>query len=152
MSIKIFLSKIWGGIKTLFDSMPEEFKTAAQIAVAIVENLKTITDSPAIDILTAIIPGDLDNDLIAVLRASLPIILTDLKLAEATVPIDGNTITATAIKNIGVLSGNVKNAFLHDLGILLAQEITKAQNHQLSWSDGVYIIEWYYQHRFKKGN
>ncbi len=38
---------------------------------------------------------------------------------------------------------------MHDLGVLIAQEVAKAQNSALNWSDGIYIIEWYYQHKLK---
>ena len=153
MSIKTFLVKIWAEIETLFDNIPAELKLAAKVAVTVVENIKTVTDSPVIDVLTTIIPGDVDNDIVAVIRHALPTILTDLKLVNEQLTQTGSSaIAAEGIKTIATLSGDIKNAFLHDLGILLAQEIAKAKDHALSWADGVYVIEWYYQHQFKKAN
>jgi ferric iron reductase protein FhuF len=40
------------------------------------------------------------------------------------------------------LDGDIKSAFLHNISILVAQV---AADGKLTWSDGVYILEWYYQ-------
>jgi hypothetical protein len=82
MSLTTFLSKIWAEVKSLFDNISPELKTAIHIGVVITENIKTFVDSPTADILTAIIPGELDDDLKNLLRAKLPGILTELKLAD----------------------------------------------------------------------
>jgi hypothetical protein len=83
MSLTTFLSNIWAEVKGLFNNISPELKTAIHIGVIVTENIKSFVDSPAADILTAIIPGDLDNELITLLRAKLPEILTELKLADS---------------------------------------------------------------------
>ncbi|OKS84834.1 hypothetical protein [Mucilaginibacter polytrichastri] len=150
MSISSFLSKIWAEVKDLFSKLPSEVKLAASVAVTITDNIKKFVDSPAADILTAIIPGDLDDKIKAWLHLQLPNILTGLRLVEAlSTSKDSNEITSAAIKIVQAMDGDIQSAFLHDLGVLIAQEVAKAQNETLSWSDGIYIIEWYYQHKFK---
>lgn len=62
MSLESFLTRIWNQIKALFEGIPSELKTAIHIGVEVTENLKTIVDSPAADILTAIIPGNIDDE------------------------------------------------------------------------------------------
>jgi hypothetical protein len=147
MSLQSFLTKIWNQIKALFDGIPAELKTAIHIGVLVTENIKNFTDSPAADILTMIIPGNVDDEIKNWLRAKLPAILTELKLADSCSGLtDPNEITACAVKVLQGLDGNVKSAFLHNLSILIAQV---AADGKLSWSDGVYILEWYYQHDFK---
>ncbi|MGZ3819718.1 MAG: hypothetical protein ACXVB6_03940 [Mucilaginibacter sp.] len=147
MSLQSFLSKIWNQIKTLFDGIPAELKTAIHIGVVVTENIKNFTDSPAADILTAIIPGDIDDEIKNWLRAKLPAILTELKLADSCAALtDPAAITACAIKVLQGLDGDIRSAFLHDLSILIANV---AADGKLSWSDGVYILEWYYQHQYK---
>jgi hypothetical protein len=97
----------------------------------------------AVDVLTALIPGDADDQIKDWLRAKLPIILTELKLADSCANLtDPSQITACAVKVLQGLDGDIKNAFLHNLSILLAQI---AADGQLSWSDGVYLSEWYYR-------
>jgi len=147
MSVKTFLTKLWAEIKGLFDGIPSELKTAIHIGVFITEGLKTFIDSPAADVLTVIIPGEIDDDLKNLLRAKLPGILTELKLADSCAGLtEPAQITACAIKVLQGLDGDTSSAFLHSLSILIAQV---AANGQLTWSDGVYILEWYYQNEFK---
>lgn len=147
MSIKSFLSKIWASIKNLFDGMDLELKNAIHISIVIVENIKKFVDSPDIDILTALIPGDVDDRIKNVLRTQLPVILTELKLADDCMGItDADEITKCTIKTLQGLTGDVQNAFLHSLSTLIAATLADGK---LTWSDGVYLSEWYYQHVYK---
>jgi len=147
MSLQKFLSKVWGQVKALFDGIPSELKTAVHIGVVVTENIKTFVDSPGADILTAIIPGDIDDQVKNLLRAKLPSILTELKLADSCEALtDPQAITACAIKTLHALDGNTNSAFLHNISILVSQVVADGK---LSWSDGVYILEWYYQHEYK---
>jgi hypothetical protein len=147
MSLKSFLLKIWNSIKTLFDGFPAELKTAIHIGVLVTENIKTFVDSPVVDILTAIIPGDIDDQVKILLRNKLPEILTELKLADSCGGLtDPQEITSCAVKVLQGLAGDIKSAFLHNLSILIAQT---AADGKLTWSDGVMILEWYYQHEYK---
>lgn len=143
MSLETFLAKIWGNIKKAFEGLPAELKTAVHIGVMVTENIKTFVDSPGADVLTAIIPGTIDDDVKLWLRAKLPNILTELKLVDATLGLtDPAEITAAAIKVLQSLDGDIKSAFLHNLSILIGQV---AADGKLTWSDGVYILQWYYQ-------
>lgn len=147
MSIKSFLSKIWASIKSLFKDMPDKLKTAVHIGVLVTENIKTFTESPAADILTALIPGNVDDGIKMLLRAQLPAILTELKLADECAGLtDPEEITACAVKVLQNMDSNIQSAFLHNLSILVAQV---AADGKLTWSDGVYLLEWYYQHQYK---
>jgi hypothetical protein len=143
MSIQSLLSKIWRSIKNLFAGIPDELKAAVHIGVLVAQNVKLFIDSPAADILTALIPGTTDDRIKDILRAQLPIILTNLRLAEDCREItDAEELTACAITTIQSINGDIKSAFLHNLSILVAQA---AADGKLTWSDGVYLLEWYYQ-------
>jgi hypothetical protein len=48
----------------------------------VTENIKNFTDSPVADVLTVLIPGDIDDKIKDWLRAKLPVILTELKLVD----------------------------------------------------------------------
>ncbi|MGN6395028.1 MAG: hypothetical protein ACTHMI_05680 [Mucilaginibacter sp.] len=147
MSLFSFLSKIWQGIKSLFEEMPDELKKAIHIGVEVTENIKKFVDSPAADVLTAIIPSEIDNEIKNWLRDKIPGILTEMKLADDCAGLtDPAAITACAIKVLQGLDSNVQSAFLHNLSIMVAQV---AADGKLTWSDGVYLLEWYYQHGFK---
>jgi hypothetical protein len=147
MSLQSFLSKIWNQVKALFDGIPAELKTAVHIGVVITENIKNFTDSPVADVLTTLIPGDTDDKIKDWLRAKLPTLLTQLKLTDSCGGMtDPNEITTCAVKVLQTLDGDVKNAFLHNLSIMITQI---ASDGQLSWADGVYVLQWYYDHNYK---
>jgi len=147
MSLKTFISKIWNQIKTLFDEISPELKLAIHIGVLVTENIKIFVDSPAADILTTLIPGNIDDAIKNLLRAKLPVILTELKLADSCSELtDPEQITQCAIKVLQGLNGDVRSAFLHNLSIFIAQV---AADGKLTWSDGVLILEWYYQNEYK---
>jgi hypothetical protein len=147
MSLKSLLKKILNSIKKLFTDIPAELKSAIHIGVVIAENVKLFIDSPAADVLTAIIPGSIDDKIKDLLRSKLPLILSELKLVDNCVGItDPVQLTRCGINAIQNLNGDIKSAFLHNLSILIAKATA---DDQLSWSDGVYLLEWYYQHKYK---
>jgi hypothetical protein len=147
MSLKTFIAKIWADVKTLFEEIPDEMKTAIHIGVLVTENIKAFVDSPEADVLTAIIPGDIADEIKDWLRAKLPTVLTELKLADSCGSLtDPQQITACAVNVLQGLDGDVKSAFLHNLSIFIAQV---ASNGELTWADGVSILEWYYQNEYK---
>src|SRR6201999_1933120 len=122
MSLQTFLTRIWNQVKELFNGIPAELKTAIHIGVIVTENIKTFVDSPAADVLTTIIPGDIDDDIKNWLRAKLPEILTELKLADSCSGLtDPSAITACAIKVLRGLDADIQAPFLHSLSVLIAQ-------------------------------
>ncbi|MCO5936139.1 hypothetical protein NAF17_11385 [Mucilaginibacter sp. RB4R14] len=147
MSIKSFLTKIWGTIQSLFNSIPSEIQLAVHIAVMLTENIKKFIDSPIADVLTAIIPGNIDDKIKQLLRSGLPVILSNLKLADECGNLsDPEEITKCAINTLQKLYGGLKSVYLHALSVLLTQ-ITA--DGKLSWSDGVCVVEWYYKNKIK---
>jgi hypothetical protein len=147
MSLKSFITKIWGEVETLFNGMPTAMQTAIHIGVIVTENIKNFVDSPAADVLTAIIPGDIDDEIKDWLRAKLPAVLTELKLADSCSGLtDPQQITACAIKVLQGLGGDLQSSFLHSLSIFIAQI---AADGKLTWSDGVTVLQWYYQNVYK---
>ena len=150
MSLKTFINKIWAEVKSLFDHVPAELKTAIHIGVIVTENIKNFVNSPAADVLTAIIPGNIDDVIKGWLRVKLPTVLTELKLADSCAgSTDPEQITQCAIKTLQGLDGDIKSAFLHNLSIFIAQV---AADGKLAWGDGVMILEWYYQNEYKNSS
>ncbi|MEO7216272.1 hypothetical protein [Mucilaginibacter sp.] len=134
-------------MRSLFSKLPVTVKTAVHLGVIITENIKNFVDSPLADVLTDIIPGDIDDKIKQTLRAGLPILLTNLKLAQnCRASSDPQEITKCAVKTLQNITGEIKNAYLHNLSVLIAQ---LAADGKLSWSDDVCIVEWYYQQQYK---
>jgi hypothetical protein len=148
VSLKTFLIKIWDKIKNLFTGLPNEIKTAIQIGVIITENIKTFVDSPTGDIITTLIPGNIDNVIRDKLRQSLPIFLMELKLVESSLNLtQPEAIVKAALEVMKTIDENIKPGILHHLSVLIAQI---AADGKLSWSDGVYLSQWYYEQKFKQ--
>lgn len=147
MSLQTFLSKLWVGIKSLFASLPAEIKTAIHIGVLVTENLKAFVDSPLADVLTAIIPGQVDDVVKTLLRAELPGLLIKLRLVDASwQTADPALIFSKAAAAFKELDPSVQPGILHNLSILIAQMLSDGK---LTWSDGVYVLQWYYKTQFK---
>jgi hypothetical protein len=150
MSLQSLLSKIWNEIKQLFASIPADLKTAVHVGVLVTENMKKFIDSPAADILTALIPGDIDDKVKYALRDKLPLILSELRLAHECKDInDPIQLTNCAVRTLQSMDDSIKSSFLHTISILITEVVSDGK---LSWSDGVYLSEWYYQHKYKAGN
>ncbi|MCC8409800.1 hypothetical protein LJ707_12745 [Mucilaginibacter sp. UR6-1] len=142
MNIKAIINSIVKFIKNLFSKMPVDVKKAIEIGVLITENLKKFVDSPGADALTLLIPGEIDDKLKTWLRQALPQILIKLKLAIA----DDERVVALAAKELNKMDADVKRAYLHSISVLCAQA---ASEKKLTWSDGVYLLEWYYKNKYK---
>ena len=147
MKISSWLKKIWKAIQSLFNRIPAELKTAIHTGVVVTENIKNFVDSPVADILTSLIPGETDNNIKIALRKALPLLLSQLKLADnCSAASTTEEVMTCAIKSLQSLTGDVKSAYLHNLSVMIARI---ASDGKLTWQDGAYIMEWYYQHRFK---
>lgn len=97
------------------DKVPDELKEKLNIVIRIVELFKNFVDSPAADVITAIIPGDVDDKIKVFLRDKLK----DYKLSEYQKDNAGH---------------------LHLLASYLTQELT-----ELSFGQSAFTIEAAYQ-------
>jgi hypothetical protein len=150
MSLISFIKKISAWVKSLFERIPAEAKTAIHTGVAITERIKAFIGSPVADVVTALIPGQADDAVVAALRTALPELLTQLQLTENCInSTDDNVKVHCGLQTLSTLPNEVKNSFLHSLSILLAQV---AADGKITWQDGVFLLEWYYQHQFKPSN
>jgi hypothetical protein len=147
MSLGSFIARLVGSIAKLFSNLPTELKSSVHIGVAVVAAFKALIDSPVTDIITAIIPTQIDDVIKDKLRQYLPIVLVEMRLVDATLNLtDPNEIAAAALKTIAALGADIRPGVLHQLSILIAQV---AADGKLTWSDGVYIIEYYYKNEFQ---
>ena len=147
MSIFSFIAGLWSAIQKLWKKFPAELKTAVHIGISVVENIKAFIDSPVADILTAIIPGDLDDKMKENLRRALPVWLQALRLADDTFSLkDPQAIMETALQSIRELDPVISAGVYHQLSILIAQV---AADGKLTWSDGVVVLEYVYKNEYK---
>jgi len=70
-----FITKLWKKI-------PSELQEKLVDIVEIVERIKTYVDSPVVDFIASVIPGDKDDKIVSTLRAILRSIIEELKLID----------------------------------------------------------------------
>jgi hypothetical protein len=147
MSLGGFLSHLWGQIKGVFDKIAPDVKDAIHWAVVVTDTIKKFEDSGTADILEKIV-GGVPAAINEKIRAALPDILVKLKLADKCANLtDTQQIVKCAVDALQSVEGDFKSAFLHDISIIIAQV---ASDGKLSWSDGVFALEWYYKHKYQQ--
>ncbi len=154
--MKKLLQKIWGGIRKIFNRIKHETKELVPVAVKIVQGVKNVMDSPVDDILlsiiTAAIPGDGDDKLVAkikgVVETWVPKLLLELRLVEGIANIsDPNEQLKAILAQLKLSSNETKNVIYHGLASLVLEKLSDGE---LSWSDSVAISEYYYRNIGKK--
>jgi hypothetical protein len=147
MSLRIFLRHMWQSIKNLFDKVEAEVKKDVVVAISVVQQIKTVVDSPVADVVTAMIPGQLDDQIKTILRNLLPKLILELSLVQSVTDIeDQNAQLQAILEKLKLSSDDVKNAFYHSLASLILEKLSDGK---LSWPDAVAISEYYYQNHVK---
>lgn len=148
--MKKILKKIGDWISNLFHSISPKIQKAVSIAINVTNAIKNFDlKNPSVaDILTTIIPGDVDDNVKNILRAELPKIVVELKLVDSTLNLkDPNEIMEAALKVLQQLDKDYSSAFLHSMATLIAQVVADGK---LDWKDAVYIVQYFYEETKKK--
>ncbi len=135
-------------ISNLFDKLPKTAKGAIHIGVSVVEVLKRFTDSKTVDIITMVIPSEIDNKVKDTLRAKLPAILTGLKLAEnCGGKTDINDIITCVVDTISKMTNN------NDKGRICRQisaEVINRVHGKMDLAEAEFLSHVYYHKYIKK--
>ena len=148
LEIKLFVLKIWDKADELVDII-------APVAINVVEQIKTINESTAGDVIELItskaIKGTADDIIIHQLREKLKtelpkvleIMQTALNIAKVD---DANLQVKQIIAAINLSPDEVKNVYYHTFAVLILEKISDGK---LTWSESVMIAEYYYNKIYK---
>ena len=148
LEIKLFVLKIWDKADELVDII-------APVAINVVEQIKTINESTAGDVIELIISkaikGTADDIIIHQLREKLKtelpkvleIMQTALNIAKVD---DANLQVKQIIAAINLSPDEVKNVYYHTFAVLILEKISDGK---LTWSESVMIAEYYYNKIYK---
>ena len=148
LEIKLFVLKIWDKADELVDLI-------APVAINVVEQIKTINESTAGDVIELIISkaikGTADDIIIHQLREKLKtelpkvleIMQTALNIAKVD---DANLQVKQIIAAINLSPDEVKNVYYHTFAVLILEKISDGK---LTWSESVMIAEYYYNKIYK---
>ena len=146
--IKLFVLKIWDKADELVDLI-------APVAINVVEQIKTVNESTAGDVIELItskaIKGTADDIIIHQLREKLKtelpkvleIMQTALNIAKVD---DANLQVKQIIAAINLSPDEVKNVYYHTFAVLILEKISDGK---LTWSESVMIAEYYYNKIYK---
>ena len=146
--IELFVLKIWDKADELVDLI-------APIAINVVEQIKTVNESTAGDVIELIISkaikGNADDIIIHQLREKLKtelpkvleIMQTALNIAKVD---DANLQVKQIIAAINLSPDEVKNMYYHTFAVLILEKISDGK---LTWSESVMIAEYYYNKIYK---
>lgn len=147
MSLKTFIAGIWSAIKGLFHNLEEEEKRLLPIMISVVNNIKNVVDGPIADVVTALIPGDVDDKIRTKLQEFLPKIILELNMLNTCQQLsDTNAQLQCILQNLRLSSDSAKDIYYHGLASLI---LTELSDGKLSWSDCTAIAEYYYKNIWK---
>lgn len=144
-------------IGMLFQSLRKETKRMVPIAIAVVEGLKKVMDSPVDDVVLTIvkaaIPGTADDALIdkvqAVVKEWLPKVLLELYRTNEIAQIESENDQLNAVLAQFKLSSDAtKNIVYHGLCSLILEKLADGK---IDWSDSVVISEYYFKNFVENG-
>ncbi len=142
------MKKFFKWISGIFNRTRTFVLRYVQPSVILVENLKMVIDSPAIDLLTEIIPGHIDNYIAAKMRRYLPIILQQLKICEKCASLtDPNEIIKCALAALKEYDKKSQYVYLQGIATKMADALADGK---LSWFEIVSMVEYTYQENYKK--
>jgi hypothetical protein len=111
--MKNLIKRITAFLKRLTGKAFELLRENAGLAVRVTDNIKKLVENPAADVLTALIPGDLDAAALAALRRVLPGVSEKLALAFNIINENSKNadVVAATIEHLRSLEPGVRSVF-----------------------------------------
>jgi hypothetical protein len=137
------LQSIGRTIAKLFGTLDETTKILVRVSKEVVNNMKLIDETHVGDILTALIPGNVDDKIYAKLKDLIPKALDAIALAEEFANIaDPNEKMRAILLKINSSTSEGKKIFYTGLAALFL-ELTA--DGDLSWADSGKLTGYYYE-------
>jgi hypothetical protein len=120
-------------------------------SIEVVQALKNAVNSPVIPVLTALIPGNVDDVIAAHMKKVLPHLLTALQAGqECGTKQTNDEILQCVILHLKKLKNAGNNAaldaFYLNLASLLSQQLSDGK---IDWSEAVILVQYVYNEKFK---
>ena len=153
VKIKTFLKRVWKGIEKAFKKLDATSQKLVPIAIDITSAVKQIIEKGTytgkmVDVLTAMIPGTLDDRAISLGRLHLPKLLIKLTLVDQ-INQQGSLEDKCkwAIARVKLFDDDQKELFYDGLAKKLLQYLSDGK---LEWAEVGYLVKWYYDNNNKK--
>lgn len=137
------MKKIFSFLKRLFRSLKALAQKFVTPSVLVVEALKKAVDSPVMPIITAIIPGNLDNKIVDGLKKHLPRVLQLLRISDECLKLEAaDEIILCAIKKLKEYDPEARAAQYHSIAAMLSVYLS---DKKLSWREAIHLSEEIFQ-------
>lgn len=141
MSLGSFFKKLWASIEKAFSNIGRESRVIISVSVNVVENLKKFVDSPAADIITALIPGNVDDTIKQRLRIILPQILTILKGFSVDEQLSNEQLKSVVVE-LNEAHPDVKKIMYHGIAALVTEKLSAQTSAPVAWMDAIPLVEY----------
>jgi hypothetical protein len=144
-----FITKIGSLLKKVFSGAYDLLQDKGYIAVLVTNNLKSIIQSPVIDIITAVIPGEIDNLIASKLRVFLPKVAFKVAMVHGVISTHERPSVALKIlfEHLGTLSKSEQTKFWIDFAAELNLNL---EDGNLSIHESIKRTQDLYKKFFKK--
>lgn len=150
MKGKGFFGKLWQGIKRLFSK--KQIKHAVHVGIEVVECIKHCIESPVVPLFTSLIPGTVDEAIVAQLRYWLPKILVEMRLADEALRTAGaDAIVQFAVRHLKELPVAEREKRYLSIAAKVSQALSSDGDggKQITYEEWKGIVETIYQNHYK---
>jgi hypothetical protein len=121
--LKNFFQKVREFFQQLFSGIDNFIANTVRPTILFLEALKTAIQNPSFDILTDIIPGNIDNKVLELLRKYLPVVIKKLNIVVSVRHINDDDYVKEYIKLLRESSPALRSALIFKTASLLIQEL-----------------------------
>lgn len=145
MSLKKFIQHVWAEIAKLWHKLDNEAKVLVPVVIKLVDNIRKFVDSPVADVLTVVIPGDIDDKLKAELRVIIPKVLLELNMVDAIANItDPNEQLKAIIARLKLSGVHAQDIFWHGLA---SKFLELSSDGKFSWNDSIALADYFFKNK-----
>jgi hypothetical protein len=147
--MKKILEQIKAWLQAKFKAGFDAAKKNSHIAVKVTEQLKNVIGSPVADLITALIPGELDNEIKYKLRKILPEVAAKVGIAHNIIQASDDPTTALA--SIKAYIESLGGTARRDWWVLFSANVLEAlSDGEISYSDLIKLSQMAYDELYKK--
>ena len=139
------MKKIFKFLARLFRNLKALAQKYVTPSVQVVEAIKQAVDSPVMPVITAIIPGNLDNTIVEKLKKELPRVLQILRISDECLKLTtAQDILLCAITKLREYNPEARAAQYHSIAALLSVTLSDGK---ITWREAIHLAEEIYQQR-----
>lgn len=146
MSFLKFFAKLWNAIADLFGRIGPQARRIIAQANQVVERIKNYVDDPKIDVITALIPGNSDDLIVAAARVLLGKVLRVLAFIrddDFESENEANRAAVLRLKDTGDATAN--KIIRHGIASALTEAMTKGTDKAIPWSEATALQEHFHK-------